>query len=151
MSGRRGGRPPRPARGYSWPTATPGNEIALKHGAYSAARVDPVAAELVETAKSAVAYLAAPEFEAALQAWGRAEARARLLAGWISENGLLDAKGKPRHAATFLVTCERQAAEARARLGLDPTSRAKLERDVAHAKFDISAAMQALDEEDERR
>jgi hypothetical protein len=37
----------RPPRGYSWPTATAGNVIALKHGAWSERKVAPLAARLL--------------------------------------------------------------------------------------------------------
>ncbi len=35
-----------PARGYSWPTATPGNKIALKHGFNSPEAIAETAEEL---------------------------------------------------------------------------------------------------------
>ena len=145
---RKGGRPPRPRAEWSRPPFEPGNQLGTTHGAFSAARVDPVASDLIDAAIEAVPYLGEGAFRPALEAWARAEARARLLASWLDEHGLLDAKGRPRHAAQFAVTVERQAAEARARLGLDPASRAKLERDVSAARFDISREMAALDEED---
>ena len=37
-----------PARGYSWPPAEPGNQLAVKHGAYSLLQLKPRAAELAD-------------------------------------------------------------------------------------------------------
>jgi hypothetical protein len=54
------------------------------------------------------------------------------------ERDLLDAKGKPTGAADLLLRCERQAADLRSRLGLDPLARARLGRVVAQAKVDLA-------------
>jgi len=134
------------ARGYRWPTATAGNEIALKHGAYAPRRVDPLARELVETVAD-VAYLQDdPSYRTSLWAWGRAEARVQLVSEWIDQNGMLDEEGKPRPAADLLVRLEKQAADARARLGLDPLSRARLGRDVTASQFDLAQYWMLEDE-----
>ncbi len=119
-----------PARGYKWPQAWPGNDLALKHGAHSDSRIEPVAADITAHAIEAVPWLQAPEYAAALAAWSRAEARCALLADYLDEHGLLDEKGDVRPAADLVVKLERQASEARSKLGLDPISRAALERNL---------------------
>jgi hypothetical protein len=65
----------RPARGYSWPDATPGNEIALRHGAYSdrvvGERAEVVRQELLERTPA----LADPEQAVLVGLLARAQAR----------------------------------------------------------------------------
>jgi hypothetical protein len=134
----RGGH--RPPRGYSWEPFTPGNAAAVKHGAHSPARVDPLAAELVEAAVATCAYLAEPAYAAELAAWSRAEARIILLTRWLDEVGPLDDEGNPRPALAALSAAERTAADRRHALGLTPMARAKLGRDVAGARFDLARA-----------
>jgi hypothetical protein len=128
----------RPPRGYSWPPFQSGHEVNLRHGAYHAATVDPVAGALVESL-GGVEYIASvPEFAAAVWGWARAEAKVRLVSEYLDREGILDEEGTPRPAADLLVRLERQAADARGRLGLDPLSRARLGKDVAGAQFDLA-------------
>ncbi|MGQ0479705.1 MAG: hypothetical protein ACT4O0_01540 [Pseudonocardia sp.] len=151
-----------PARGYSWPPFEPGNEVAVTHGAWSPRRVDPLATELVDTllADPDVSFLRAPAYRTALWAWGRAEAQVQLLTEYIADNGgIAEALaehgseesdethdgGRSRRvsrsrrvgsALAALDRAEARAASLRARLGLDPLSRARLGRDVAAAQVD---------------
>ena len=127
---------PGPARGYSWETFERGNLAALKHGAYSPRRVEPLARELVEAVLPSVSYLDDPSYAASVWAWARAEARVQLLDEHLSEHGFLDERGNLRPAVDGLLRSERIAAEMRARLGLDPRSRAKLERDLSASARD---------------
>lgn len=120
------------------------NAVALKHGATSPARVNPRAEEIAEQAVEAVPYLGTPDFRPALRAWSRAEASLELLAEWVDRHGLLDTEGKPQPWVSTLLRFERLAASHRARLGLDPASRAKLEREIAEAargRFDLDALL----------
>lgn len=140
-----------PARGYSWPPFQPGNQIGLRHGAFSPRRLEPLADELLERAIGSESYLAEPDYRPALEAWARAEARCILVAEWLAENGILDGRGRPRPAADYAIRLERLASEHRARLGLDPLSRARLGRDVTSTKADLARlwAEQARQEADD--
>jgi phage terminase small subunit len=128
-----------PARRYSWPPFEPGNSVALRHGAYSPRRVDPLAAELVERVLADTDWLR-PCDRPAVWAWARAEARVQLLAEHLAANGgdLAD-DGSVRPAADLLSRVEAQAQRMRSVLGLDPLSRARLGRDVAATRVDLEA------------
>lgn len=148
------------ARGYSWPPFEPGHERSLQHGARSERRIAPLAAEIEQHARtlpSWPSYLDAAEYGAAVTAWARAEAVVTLLWRWLAdraEQGLdellaehateeteeMRGKGTTRRMTTGrrvasvleqLRKWESAAASHRARLGLDPLSRAKLSKDVA--------------------
>jgi hypothetical protein len=147
------------ARGYSWPPFEKGNEKALRHGAYSPRRVEPLAAELVEAMRAQVVaegsttgYLAEPSFQFSLWAWARAEAKVQLLEEYLADRGSvgLDADGEVSGAAKLLVRYEATAERARDRLGLSPLARARLGRDVAAASVDL-AAIAAEEAEREQR
>lgn len=103
----------------------PENAAALTSGARSPRVYGEVSRVLVAGLLEHRPDLAAhPE---ALASWGDAEARAALLRKHLDEVGMLDANGGPRESMlTFLDRCERRAAEARHRLGLDPRSEAEL-------------------------
>jgi hypothetical protein len=127
----------RPARGYSWPQATIGNELATTHGAWSPRRVDPLAAQLVDQFASDLEWLRACD-RPAVWSWARCEARVQLLTEWLAERGDLEDDGSVRPAADLLTRLETQAAGLRSRLGLDPLSRARLGRDVAASRVDLA-------------
>ena len=145
MAGEQTARQQRPANGTREPFS-PGHTAALKHGAASPRMVEPRATELAEAAISAVPFLGDVTFQRSVLGWARAEARCDLLAEYLEREGLLDDKGKPRPAADLAARYERVAADARSKLGLDPTSRARLERDLAQAGLGharLEAAMSA--------
>lgn len=119
-----------PAHGTR-PPFEKGNLLARKHGAFSRRIVDPVAAEVIAEAVEVAPYLDRPEFRPALEAWARSEAACRLVDEWIAVHGLFDEEGKPTMSIGSLVAIERLAKENRAALGLDPASRAKIEKDLA--------------------
>jgi hypothetical protein len=134
-----GQRPPF-AEGNEYRVAE-GNMLALRHGAYSPRKIDPLAQELVDTILQAaavdgspVAYLLDPTYQAALLSWGRAEAAQDLLEEHLAEFGPIDSDGKVRPAADLLEPVARRAERIRARLGLDPLSRAALAKDLAVAQ-----------------
>jgi hypothetical protein len=70
-----------PARGYSWEPFQPGNQVGLRHGAWSPRRTSPLATELVELvlADPALTYLHAPQWRPALWSWATSEAQTQLL------------------------------------------------------------------------
>lgn len=136
------------------PPFEPLNEVALKHGAYSPRRVEPladglVAGVLVEAALpgSSSAYLREPSFRPALWAWARAEARCQLLTEWLIDNGGdLTAGGDVKGAAEHLRRWEAQALKHREQLGLAPLARARMGRDVAAGSVDMAKLMAELDD-----
>lgn len=141
----------------------PGNEVATRHGIYSPRKVDPLATSLVEALleDEDVSYLRAASYRTSLWAWGRAEATVQLLVEYVEQAGglgeaLVDRGeetseethngGHSRRVSssvrtasvlTALDRAERHAQTCRARLGLDPLSRARLGRDVASAGADL--------------
>lgn len=151
------GGKPAPANDRQHPDFTPGNTVSTHHGAYSPRRVDPLAAELVErmTADDDVGYLRTPSVQLALWAWARAEARVQLLTEYLAaraEDGVGDPDDKRTRAAWIMLDrAESRAESGRARLGLDPLSRARLGKDVAQGRqADAAAALTAMREEHER-
>lgn len=131
----------------------PGNLAALKHGAYSPRRVDPLATELVDATLEAAAapgsstgFLTEPSYRPAVWAWARAEAKIQLLTEYLEDHGGdIDAEGEIRGAASLLEKVERRCESLRARLGLDPLARARLGRDVAAGSVDVARLMAALE------
>jgi hypothetical protein len=141
---------PEPVHDRRHPPAEEGNELALKHGAYSPRRVEPLAAELVDRVRAMVAadevrlgYLLEPQFSAALWAWARCEARVQLLEEYLLDESVdgLDLDGEVVPAAMHLERLERRALKLRERLGLDPLSRARLGRDVVATAVDVARVM----------
>jgi hypothetical protein len=134
-------------KGERAPMVQKGNALAKKHGAWSDKIVDPVARDLVRIVLEQVGYLADPSYEPAVWAWARAEARVLVLNAWLDTNGTLDEQGVPRPALSALKDFERLASSARARLGLDPLSRAQLGRDVAAQQVDLARLYESMDQE----
>lgn len=121
-----------------WKQHEAGNVAALVHGARSLRLVDPVAVELVAEAQAELPYLGEAKYRATLEAWGRAEARVRLLERFLETEGLLTSEGDVRAAAAFQLQCETQAARLRSQLGLTPEAAAKIGKDVAGAQADLA-------------
>lgn len=115
-----------PARGYRWPPFQPGHTAALRHGADSERTFGPVAERLADELVVTAPWCARPAFAASVRAWARAEAKVELVGQYLDVHGLLDDGGEPRPAASYLLRLEARADNARARLGLDPTSFAGL-------------------------
>lgn len=114
------------ARGYSWPPATAGNTLALRHGAYSPRTLQPLAEQLAGGAVDVAPWIAAATFQAAVADWAWVEAEALLLRRYVDEHGPLDTEGEERPAAKRLDRVATRAANLRGALGLDPMSCAKL-------------------------
>lgn len=142
---------PRP---YVWEEFKAGNVAAVKHGASSPRMFEPRAVELAESLLalaavpgSPVAYLCDVSYGPSVAAWARVEARLGRLDEWLVGRGLLDEDGTPRPAVTRLLDrFETQAANLRARLGLDPLSRARLGRDVTAAQVDLARLLSTDDD-----
>lgn len=133
--------PGAPARNYSWEPFEPGHTKSLTHGAYSPRKVDPLAEELAAILRATgPEFLKAPQYQLALWALARTEARIQCVSEWLDEHGTLDDQGRPRPAADLLLKFERLAADQRARLGLDPGSHVRIERDLAAAGRDLNIA-----------
>ena len=128
---RKDGTTTTPRRGYSWPPFEPGNRMTLTHGAYSERSwrplADRLAAHLVETAP----WSGRDTFAPTVAAWARTEAQIQRLMDYLDHHGPLDSEGETRPAATHLARLETTAANLRASLGLDPSSLARLLRDVS--------------------
>lgn len=138
-----------PATTWQRPPFEPGNTLAERHGAYSPRRVEPIAGRLVDGALTDpdLQYLAAASYRAALWAWARAEAAVQLLddhIATITADGIGDLEDKRVAAAHALLDKhESRAEKARARLGLDPLSRAKLGKSIASTQVDLVAILTA--------
>jgi len=114
-----------PARGYSWPTATPGNRIALKHGAYSAEAIAAVAEELRPRLFEIAEWLDPVLDVIAVDRFLRCEARSLMLDRHCLSP---DASMKAHEQAT---AASRLAAQLGTTLGLDYRSRMQLRRTEA--------------------
>ncbi|MFP5450376.1 MAG: hypothetical protein ACLGG9_01360 [Thermoleophilia bacterium] len=136
-----------PARGYSWPPFEPGNTAAVKHGAFSR-YVGQEAEALADDLMQAAAHLVDLD-TLAVSDLALATVKVRRLAIWLEANGDLDDDGKPRAALAELRRWMKTAEGARARLGLDPTSRAALAVDETLARRQAMAL--ARDQEAEGR
>lgn len=120
-----------PARGYSWRAAWRGNHLATKHGAWSPRVVDPLATELVEMTLELLPYLSDQAYRPALWRWAQSEVRVQLLSEDVGLNGITDACGIERAAHKALLAWSKRAENSASKLGLDPSSRAKIERDLS--------------------
>lgn len=136
-----------PATGEPWtpefegqrPPFQPGNELAVKHGAYSAKRIDPVAAGFRDEilASPAMQYLTEPQYAAIFWQYCRTAARIQAiedaLDGMTIEQAAYSGKGQTswlellRKWTTTLTTLA-------SRCGLDPLSYARLGKDIMQAK-----------------
>jgi hypothetical protein len=65
-------------------------------------------------------------YRAAVQAWAVAEAQCHLLRKYADTHGLLDESGEPLGFTRLAMQVESRAEKARAVLGLDPVSEARL-------------------------
>lgn len=120
------------------PPFQPGHELSMKAGHWSERRVGPLADRFVAallTDDSMPGYLHEPSYRPALMAWGRAEAIVALLEHYITEVGLPKAMVGKVPLVETLRKWEVTAANHRARLGLDPGSRARILRDLAATRY----------------
>ncbi len=132
------------------------NRAAEKHGLDSryvvehfieprAAEKRTALVELAEAPGSPIAYLTDVTYRSAISALCRAEADIEWARQWIEvRGGWIDEDDNVRPVALRLDRLETRAETLRARLGLDPLSRARLGRDVATASVDVARLMAAL-------
>jgi hypothetical protein len=129
------------ARGYSWPPFEKGNQVGLRHGAWSPAIVEPLAAEIIDAVRPTVSWWTAAD-EPAVHSWARTEARIQRITQWLEQRGSeLDEDGEAVGAANMLTRLEKQAESLRSKLGLDPLSRSRLGANVAGAQVDMARLM----------
>ena len=117
----------KPPRGYRWPDATPGNLIALKHGANSE-RIIAERAELVHQELLAVApHLDHDQFLPAVNRYLQAASREALLHTYITEKSEVDGPGAVSSRTWEQATAAaRLAAKLGSDLGLDPIGHARI-------------------------
>jgi hypothetical protein len=114
-----------PARRYSWPTATPGNTIALKHGAHSAEAIAATAAELRPRLFEIAPWLDPAQDVIAVDRFLRVEARSLRLDHYL--NSLDEETSARLHKVHEQATAAaRLAAQLGTSLGLDYRSRMQL-------------------------
>jgi hypothetical protein len=126
----------KPARGYSWPSAKPGDRLALKHGAYSemavAERAGLVHQHLLEVAP----WCDEPQFMPSVQRYTEATAREQL-----AHEALVNGTGKFNARLLEAATSAARLAWAMGdALGLTPAGHAKLKLLTAGA-VDAEASM----------
>ena len=122
-----------PRRGYSWAPFEPGNRAALRHGAFSPGKISETGEALHDELLDACPWVTALD-AAAVDRFTRAEARARLLHGYVSkvsaESGV---EAVPSYLWGEVRGADTLADRLAAGLGLTPEGRAKLARDTAVA------------------
>lgn len=137
-----------PARGYSWAPFVAENFAAKKHGAYSSRVITPLTAEIANAVCAARPDLQKPEMQPAVLAYARTEAQLEVLTAFVDANGSIDENtGEPTSAEKYRLRIDTQAANHRSRLGLDPLSAAKLGKDIASTKLDITMMFAQLQAE----
>jgi hypothetical protein len=104
----------------------PNNEAALKHGATSARRVAPLAAERAERLPAVAPWTARDAFEGTRADLCWVEGQIDLLRAYIDEHGTLDAEGRPIPAQALHDRLVGRAQTLRVELGLTPQSLGKL-------------------------
>lgn len=140
------GTPWHPAFPGQRPPFQPGNDLGIRHGAYSPRTVEPVARSYIADieADPATAYLAQPRFATALHSWATACARVDLVQAYIDEIGIEAAMtGSPGSPAPMELLDRFSGGRDRiaARLGLDPLSAARLGKDIAQGRQATAATM----------
>lgn len=103
-----------------------GNEAAVRHGAYSPAKLAP-RAQAIERDLRAVVPTYSPSDEHTVRLLALVLARVEAANEWLFEHGIFrNAKGEPQPILKALSTWENSAARLYDRLGLTPTARAAL-------------------------
>lgn len=112
----------------------PGNQVATKSGVRSPRIFLRLARELVDDLLARRPDLRG--YPDAVEAWAQAEAQVALHRRWLALHGSFDTNSQPRDSALrWLNIFEKRAEAARAVLGLDPISEAKLAKERASASL----------------
>jgi hypothetical protein len=132
------------------PPFQPGNQLAVTHGAFSAARTDPIARQYITelAADPTLSYLDQPRFAAGLWQWATAQARVQLLSEWVDKMSMETStySGKGQTSPLELLRKWMSTAQTyAARLGLDPLSAARLGKDVASTRVDLATLLSKRD------
>jgi hypothetical protein len=127
----RDGVPAPGRRGYTitHPEFEADNAMAVRHGAFSKRRTDPIARALAEGLLESRPDLAG--YPEALWAWARAEARSLVLAEYLIDYPPWTEEGQ--RLAKWVSQSERAAEQGRRDLGLTPLSEAALAQSRAEA------------------
>lgn len=131
-----------PARGYSWPAFTEGNEAALKHGAYSA-DVPEVAAPRAANLAAAAPWLEVPAFTGTARDVAIAEVMVERLFAAVIEGGVTDEDGKVRGVVGQLDRYLGRVSKLRHEAGLTPLGMADMLERLS--KVEGSAAADAVE------
>lgn len=127
-----------PARPYSWPPFQAGNEAAVTHGAYTPKKVNPRANEIVaDLLTHGPDYLANPSFRPTLWLLAQTLSRIELIQEWLDAQGgefAEDKKGRIQIASERLTRLTRLAADLAGKLGGDPLTQAKIQKDLAQGR-----------------
>ncbi len=127
------------------PPFPPGNQVATKAGARSPRIFLRLARELADDLLARRPDLRG--YPDAVEAWAQAEAQTALHRRWLALHGSYDTSSAPRDSALrWLNTFEKRAQAARAVLGLDPISEAKLAKERASASL-LATDLRGLAEE----
>lgn len=128
-----------PARGYSRPPFEPGNLMHLKHGTRSDRFVEPLAQQFIASvhAPGMPEYLRWPQFEAAVMAWAKAEAKVELFGQYIASmtpaEAMTPVKSGVKSPIEQYRVLDAHARILRADLGLTPMAFAKIKKDMGIA------------------
>lgn len=148
----REGHPPR------HPDFTEGNQVALKHGAYSGDVLPAAEAILANLLPTLPDYLREARYGPAVRAYAVCLTRLDRVTAWleaqpVAEGGIpeLTADGEVRAAMVLLLRLEREADRHRTGLGLTPLAAARLGRDVTQAQQSITQVLAARQAERERQ
>lgn len=118
--------------------------LSVKHGATSSRLVQQrVQAMLADLEAEDAPWLATVD-RSALAAWAWAESECGLLRDWLAEREPLNPEGRPWPASELLLKWERRAADERGRLGFDPLSRARMNRDRSSTGLNALGIIESL-------
>ena len=125
------------------PPFQPGNQMAVKHGAHSPYRVDPLAHQFRDEILSSpdMAYLTKPQYQATFWSYCRTAARVQLLEDYVDAMSMHEATRSDKGQTSALELLRKWTATLTtlaARMGLDPLSYAKLGKDVVSTQVDLA-------------
>lgn len=127
-----------PARNYAWPPAASGNDLAVKHGSYSMALVEPRAREIGTVIFSLHEHLDPQRDADAVARLAMCLSRLERAYWYLSEQDdpiFADrSKGKLHPVYEGIERWEREARQADAALGLSPLARVRLGLDLLEGR-----------------